>query len=287
MVIVLYRTLLHEGPMSRDKLLSLVAPASVSEGGTMASSSLRRWTELGLFEESDRDVRITTDGRPSRDKAVAEASLASTMRRLVLRPENNANFWDAEGSASADFTRAVAWILAQDVYRHAFVGTSDVEVVEIAQVGGKERSLFQNDTRWPGFKAWAPFLGFGTLGRYPKSGVFQADPTVAVRDSLDAVFGKTRELAVSDFIGRLAEEVPVLDGGRYRVEVEAQLNRDAWEPPKELEVSTSLSRALIRLREAGVLRLEERSDSPARMELRLQGNRRWPVTHLLRKGGAS
>lgn len=283
MVIVLYRTLLYEGPMNRDKLLSLVAPASVSEDGKMASSSLRRWTDLGLFEEVDEEVRISKNGRPSRDKAAAEASLASTMRRLVLTPANNANFWDAEGSASADFTRAVAWMLAQDVYRHAFCANHEAEAVEINQLGGKDRSLFQNNTRWSGFKAWAHFLGFGTLGRYPKADVFQADPTVAVRESLDAVFGKARELVVAEFIDRLAEELPVLDRGRYRVDVESQLHPESWDSPKPQEVSTSLSRALIRLREAGVLRLEERADSPSRMELRLQGNRRLPVSHILRK----
>ena len=287
MVVVLHKTLLYEGPMNRDKLLALVAPASVSEDRKMASNSLNRWTDLGLFEESDGNVRISSTVPAPREKAKAEATLPSTMRRLVMAQENNANFWDAEGSASADFTRAVAWMLAQDVYRCAFVANHEAEDVENPQLGEESRSLFRNNTRWNGFKAWAPFLGFGTLGRYPRADAFQIDPTVAVRDSADAVFAATDQLAIGDFMSLLAETLPVVDGGHYRREVESQLNPRYWEPAKEGEISTSLSRALIRLREAGLLRLENRSDSPARMELLLQGKRKLAVTHVIRERATS
>ncbi|MDA1015949.1 MAG: protein DpdG, partial [Planctomycetota bacterium] len=263
MVVVLHKTLLHEGAMNRDKLLALVAPASVSEDRKMASSSLNRWTDLGLFEESDGNVRISSALPAPREKAKAEASLPSTMRRLVLAHANNANFWDAEGSASADFTRAVAWMLAQDVYRCSLVGHKDAAELENDQIAVPDRTLFQNDTRWPGFKAWAPFLGFGIISLYPGRGAFQIDPTVAVRDSMDAVFAAGDQLAIADFMSSLAETLPVIDGGHYRREVESQLNPRHWESAKEQEISTSLSRALIRLREAGLLRLENRSDSPA------------------------
>lgn len=287
MVVVLHKTLLYEGPMNRDKLLALVAPASVSEDRKMASNSLNRWTDLGLFEESDGNVRISSTLPAPREKAKVEAALPSTMRRLVLAQENNANFWDAEGSASADFTRAVAWMLAQDVYRCAFVGEKDTAAMEKDQIIMSDRTLFQNDTRWPGFKAWAPFLGFGIISLYPRRGSFQIDPTVAIRESLDAVLNSTKQMSVSEFMEGLAEALPVIDGGLYRREVELQLNPRHWEPVKEQEISTSLSRALIRLREAGVLRLENRADSPTRMELLLQGKRKLAVTHVIREGATS
>lgn len=118
-----------------------------------------------------------------------------------------------------------------------------------------DRTLFQTHTRWPGFKAWAPFLGFGVISSYPRRGAFQIDPTVAIRDNLDAVFGGTNQMLVSDFMAGLAQALPVIDGGLYRCEVESQLNPRHLESVKEPEISTSLSRALIRLREWRVLRL--------------------------------
>ncbi len=61
---------------------------------------------------------------------------------------------------------------------------------------------------------------------------------------------------------------------------ELLLNPRHWETVKEQEISTSLSRALIRLREAGVLRLDNRSDSPARMEMLLQVSGSWRLPML-------
>jgi hypothetical protein len=287
MVVVLHKTLLYEGPMRRDKLLAMVAPASVSEDRKMAANSLNRWIELGLFDESDGNVKISTALSAPREKSKAAATLPSTMRFLVLARQNNTNFWDAEGSASADFTRAVAWMLAQDVYRCAFVANHEAEAVENGQLGEGNRSLFRNSTRWSGFKAWAPFLGFGTLGRYPRADAFQIDPTVAVRDSLNEVFAVGDQLAIADFLRLLAEALPVIDGGLYRAEVESQLSPRHWEPLKVQEISTSLSRALLRLREAGVLRLDNRSDSPLRMEMLLQGKRKLAVTHVIREGASA
>lgn len=291
MVIVLYRTLLHEGPMDRDRLLALVAPVSVDDttppSDRMSHKSLRRWTQLGLFTDSEGKVSISKQLDRPRNKSDAEVALPGIMRNLVFAPANNENFWDAERSASADFTRAVAWMLAQDVYCCASVGNQEAASLENDQISAPDRTLFQNDTRWPGFKAWAPFLGFGVIGRYPRSGAFQIDPTGAVRDSLDAVFDNVGELSVADFIDDLAEQLPVIDRGRYRIEVESQLNRSHWEPLEETEISTSLSRALLRLREVGLLRFADRSDSPARMEMRLQGNRRLAVTHIIKEGAAS
>lgn len=277
--------------MDRDKLLKLVAPASIDDttpdSARMSYMSLRRWTELGLFIETEGQVAIAVQPDCPRNKGKAEAELANVMRGLVLAPANNENFWDADRSASADFTRAVAWMLAQNVYLCAPVGEKEVATLENDQVAVSDRKLFQNDTRWPGFKAWAPFLGFGVIDRYPRRGAFQIDPTVAVRENLDAVFGGSARMHTSDFMTALAEALPVVDGGHYRREVESQLDPRHWKPVKEREISTSLSRALIRLREAGQLRFENLPDSPMRMEMLLQGNRRLAITHVIRERATS
>jgi hypothetical protein len=285
LVLAIFRALLHEGPMPLKRLLQIIAPESVISDPKRARSSRLRLTQLGLFEESDEDVvRISTEIALPRDRAKAEALLPQIITRLAFAPQNNANFWDAEKSASADFTRGVAWMLAQNVYNSVFVANHQAEAVENSQLGGTDRSLFRNNTRWNGFKSWAPFLGFGTLETVSGDKAFLIDPTVAVRNNLDAVFTEASELPISEFVDRLAEKLPVLDRGSYRTEVESQLNPRHWEPLKEREISTSLSRALIRLREARLLRLPNRADSPTRMEMLLQGKRKLAVTHIIRDG---
>ena len=50
------------------------------------------------------------------------------------------------------------------------------------------------------------------------------DPTTAIRDELQDVFGGQKEFSASDFIARIAVRLPVLDGGHYRLLVEGALD---------------------------------------------------------------
>jgi hypothetical protein len=50
------------------------------------------------------------------------------------------------------------------------------------------------------------------------------DPTEALRDVLPEVFASSEMLPAPIFIERAADELPVLDGGTYRVQLEAVLN---------------------------------------------------------------
>lgn len=285
LVLVIFRTLLYEGSMAFDRLLQFVAPESVISDAKRLRASKHRWTQLGLFEEDESGTLSLARNLPfSKNKAMAEAELPNIMTRLALNPQNNTNFWDAEKSASADFTRGVAWMLAQNVYTTVFVADHEAEDLENKQLGGSNLSLFKTGVRWNGFKSWAPFLGFGTLEVVSGNKAFLIDPTIAVRNRLNEVFEHSTELPVSDFIDRLAEILPVVDRGRYRREVEAKLNRSNWEPTSDLEISTSLVRALYRLRETRELRFDNRSDSPTRMHMRLQGGRFLEITHVLREG---
>jgi hypothetical protein len=129
--------------------------------------------------------------------------------------------------------------------------------------------ILRNGERWPGFKEWAEYLGFGWKSHVSKGTT--ADPTEAVRDALPDVFGKQKSLSPNDFIARLAEQLPVLDGGTYRLEVEKILkstdDSDSWRGPSEGQLSSSLSRALLRLSVERSLILELKADSTKRVAL--------------------
>lgn len=158
-------------------------------------------------------------------------------------------------------------MLAQDV--HLFVPTSHSVVEKLCndQALSDDVILLQNDTRWAGYMSWATFLGFGRSDTGKASGGFITDVTPVVRFHLQTVLPKRGEIAIGDFIGSLASAIPVLDGGSYRTEVESKLKPEKWKSPKEGELSTSLSRALLRLRESGDIRFESRSDAGGQMKL--------------------
>lgn len=269
-LVSIYRLVVAEKSVDRERLVTLCAPADLAEP-RHARSTLNTWVELGLFEKSEQDKISVNPRVPVRERR--DEFLGRLARTRVLASENNERFWQAENSRTADFTRATAWILAQDVYESEFSTWESVQVV--IQKQAPESELFgQNNTRWNGLKAWTPFLGFSWMGKHPttaRSNVLMIDPTVAVSETLPDIFGKHRTLSADELLAGLAEKLPVLDGGRYRQMVEEKLNEregaTAWVPPPKGQVSTSLSRALLRLVGNRTLKAEKRADAPERARL--------------------
>lgn len=289
-LVALVRTSFAIGTASKEKLLDISSPTSLNDGQNnqdMARKTLNRWQELGLFTSNEQgELRIADENRLQLKKEeCTPASIAHVARQIVLNADNNRNFWSDTENKSADFTRAAAWMLAQDVHSFMPMSHTDVEKLCNDQASSKV-ILLQNDTRWAGYISWATFLGFGRSETGKASGGFITDVTPVVRFHVQALLPKREEIAINDFIGGLASAIPVLDGGSYRTEVESKLKPETWSQPKEGELSTSLSRALLRLREAGDIRFESRSDASGQVKLigrngRIVG----PVTHVRRGDG--
>lgn len=258
-LVVLYAAVLQvRKPLREADLLEQVAPAGVVHNkGEKARQTLNRWVELGLFvrEHHGDELRVRLKNHPERQPADDRELIATVRyaaRACVLDAGNNENFWGAEGAKAADCTRSLAWLLAQDVYRTSF---KDIEALERTQIANPDRRFMQNDTRINGLRFWAPFLGFTR-----QADGDDIDPTVAIRDVLPQCLPHGNGMPAADFVQRLAEILPVLDGGRWRREVERELNADALPQMETGQISTSLSRALLALRFAGDITLEQRAD---------------------------
>ena len=161
-------------------------------------------------------------------------------------------FGAAEGARAADLTRTLAWMMAQDAFRTRF---GDLERLESEQIENSDRRWMQNSTRKTGVGYWAEFLGFS---RQPGGDI---DPTVAVRDVLPEILGPGEGMSARDFVDRIAEQLPVLDGGRWQTAVLAEVSESALAPLQSGQVSTALSRALLCLRATGELLLQNRADT--------------------------
>jgi hypothetical protein len=284
-LLALRSALLAYGSQETSALLDLVAPSSVVPDGKpdMARKTLTRWTQLGLFTETDRVISLSSSARSI--GADDLDGLRAVVLRLVLAPENNPGLLveggdDQEGSKASDCTRAMAWVLAQDPYGFPTVYSGGVESLQHEQE--VRPKAFVNDTRWVGFAEWAVFVGVAWSA--PKSD-FVPCPAFAVRSVLADVFSDKTELAQAEFFTRLAECLPVVDGGRYRAVVEGQTARP-WRNQSANEISPSLSAALVALEAAGTLRLEVRSDAPTRMLLGRAGRELHSISHLVRVGVA-
>lgn len=284
-LLALRKTLLAFGPQSDADLLELAAPSTVvpDSKADMARKTLGRWKQLGFFTEDGRSIQLCPSiaAIPSEDLD----ALRACVLKLVLAPDNNPgsvsdSAGDDELCRAWDCTRAMAWALAQDPYSFPSRYKSGVEDLQHAQ--GVEPRPYANDTRWAGFLEWAPFLGVGwSSTRFP----FVPNPAFAVRSALGDVFLGDEELPHGEFFRRLAEELPILDGGRYRMVVESQVKR-RWREQSVGEISPCLSVAMQSLEAMGVVRLERRSDASQCMLLGREGRRLREVSHVVRLGVA-
>lgn len=277
-LIVLVRAAVRFGPKEREDLILSCGGAAEAFDTSQLTRTLNRWTELGLFGEENGSIVLTEPYRTTLGKNAddAEIYLPQVARTVALLPKNNARFWESEEAKSADLSRGVAWMLAQDVY------TLDVNSDRLAELEGRQlidsnsKRIAQNNTRWNGLKTWMLYLGFAR-----ESMQWVVDPTEALRDVLPEVFGSGHELSGPAFVERVASILPVLDGGEYRAKVEAALKERTWPRPRGGCLSSSMSRAIQRLERDGTVALANRSDTEGVVTLSGTNMRTWrEVSHV-------
>ncbi|MFL4469009.1 protein DpdG [Tateyamaria armeniaca] len=277
-LIVLVRALVRFGPRERDELILVCGGAADPVDTSQLTRTLNRWTELGLFVEDKGAITIAEPYLSALGKKAddAEARLPKVARTVAFLPANNVRFWESEEARSADLSRGVAWMLAQDVYS-LDVNADRLTELEGAQlIDSSAKKIAQNNTRWNGLKTWMLYLGFAR-----DSMQWVIDPTEALRDTLPDIFGPSRELTGPAFVERAASVLPVLDGGTYRTQVEAVLKERAWPQPKDGSLSSSLSRAIQRLDREGAIKLANRSDTEGVVTLTGTNMRTWrDVSHV-------
>lgn len=285
-LIVLYRAIAVYGPMEKDRLLTLCSAGPNSDPNRLRQT-LNRWTQFGLFVEEKNKIDLVSDikkkGAGNRKSGRHDDSLlTSQVRHILFRDKNNERFWDKEKTLCADLTRGLAFLLAQDIYTTDLGSHAKVQKIEQLQVPDEDRRILQNDVRWNGLRSWGNYLGFIWQGN-----ALIIDPTRALREDLRLVFGSAETLSATDFILRIADVLPVLDGGRYRVEVESALDTVHWKKPsREDLLSTSLSRALWRLNQSGHLLFETRADAGDGRSLQRSDGQDWiRFTHVRISGG--
>lgn len=270
---VLHATVLRSAkPISREDLLSSVSPAVVVEdSASMTNNTLSRWTDLGLFV--NEEGLITVKEKLQDRRATTLELLPFTRRvacRLALSEKNNQDLWASQGTRSADLTRSLAWMMAQDAYRtSSFSSFADMESRQIVD---PERLLMRNDTRRRGLEYWAPFLGFS------HHSFAVIDPTVAIRDSLDEVIPRGSGMPGAQFVERLSTVLPVLDGGRWQIEVLKFIDPTTLPNRQPGQLSSALSRALLNLWESRELLLQQKADMGSSVTLTGAGGARSDLT---------
>lgn len=255
-LVVLYATIAKaRPPMTAKELIDAVAPEKVVKDSQKARTTLNRWIELGLFRVDAQTGRVSLHRPPPtdmKDEVDIVRAVRMEARHVALSEANNGDLWAREEARAADLTRSLAWLLALDVYRH---GAENLFSLANDHIYGTGLTLMQNQERVVGLKSWGYFLGFV---RHPKA--IDIDPTLAISEVLPDCIGPDEEMPARDLIEKLAQALPVIDGGRYRKAVLDKLRHNALPPLQATQVSTSLSRTLHCLMVNQTLHFSSRAD---------------------------
>lgn len=272
--------------LTRAELAKSVAPTTLPRGNDSPSGpgsrgfddTLTACLMIDLFDRDGEVIRLHTElPSQARDRREHDHHLQSVIRDLILRDVLNHGLWDSTEGAR-DLTRALAWYLAQDPLKPPapWNEPGGVDIAQERQLAAGER-IFSNDTRWGAFDRWATFLGFGR--HLPRAGktVLVPDPTEAIRHALPLVL-TTERLDIAAAIKKLAERIPVLDGGTYRRDIEARMSPGAFRSGDDL-LSPSLAYALLRLRDERIIVLEDLPDLSLKMRLPQHFGPERTITH--------
>jgi hypothetical protein len=240
-----------DNALSLQVLQSRLQPPNSSD---KFDQTLRRWLELGLFVQVGETISIPPKYQrpPSHHMVGTSGHAVWAIRTVALAAENNDRFWEAGQSRAADLTRSIAWLLCQDVYSFDWAAVGELEA---SQLNDESKRFARNSNRENALLAWGGVLGF----LWNDGNAVAIDPTVAIRDVLSSAVGKSATMPIEGFIQAIAAELPVLDQGRYRQEVERHLDPASYPRPSTQLLSPAMSRALLRLQRDRVISLVDRT----------------------------
>jgi hypothetical protein len=230
----------HTRTASREDLIAIMSPPGLRAPGEVPGNQVPNAVgvaiDLGLIAESGDELRLD----PGLDRK--QASTLDGLAEIIL-------FRLLAGN-DEDFLHVVAWFLDEDPYGRPISWATAAQTLP-ATYGDQRFGL--NDVRFSLASYWMSFLGFA---RRVESNAFVPDPTSAMRRVLQAFLKKKSRMPLTDLRNMLPVQAPIFEGGRWRSTVRAARQF----PLKESEFGLSTSLALLRLDEAGVIRLEMKSD---------------------------
>jgi hypothetical protein len=261
------RALVRKGKsISRSEILETFRPDQLPKTENAKwrfEGNLDFWLKEGLWLQDDTNMISVPGG--ANDRNLAQRVLAL----IIGNTKESTDQALLDEKRVEPFLRAMTCLLAQQSY--TFMGGDVVS----PGINGNAQEAVNN---WlPGerglnlsnelsiFLQYGDFLGF----LEPFGSGYFVDPTRAIEPYLEGAFAGEEKLPLKVFIERLAAQIPLLDGGRFRSLLEPSMQELGWHPREAHQVSPALSHALLRLEGAFRLRLDKASDDTFSMQLQL------------------
>ena len=223
--------------LNRKNLYELMQPESLRSNTEKATNNVKAGLEIELLkEEKSSIIRL----HESYNKKISTSeNILNSLDKRVLK----------DSKVELHIALFYSYYLGLDtqIYeRSDWDGDRWSDQFNIDVFGNTPQSNRFNKTKYTGIHRWLSFLG---LGWYDSNGFFQPDPTERILRSMNSIFGKEKKILGDQFMIKLAEVCPELDGGEMFLQ--ANKNYDA----NAKECTMGLSQALVGLHEDGFVRL--------------------------------
>jgi len=219
------------------------------------------WLEEGLWENSENGITCL-------EEKTSEENLSNRILALCIDKSIDENL-RLKGGRIEPFLRTITVLLSQDQLSfqgqqqgtYSLVGSADTAQAINSLLPSNLAINESNEANTS--KDWGIFLGL--LEPFDRGVI--ADPTRAITPFISELFNNVESLPIRDFIAALAQRLPMLDGGRYRLVIDSLMEKKGWQRPSENRVSASLSHSIIRMEAGLLLTLERPSDDSRSMVL--------------------
>ena len=184
------------------------------EGGSaIGSEVVSELRNLRMLISSDEGTLVV----PPSLKDMSDDRFVEYLQEKLLTPA------EAAKHGQGAFPSALAWFLCQDPAIPLSWGYNYRELVD--QDCGPENSSFElrNGASCNQFVYWARFLGFAWRLHIDDRNEVIPDPTKAIARSFGGWEEMTDWQPIDEVLSRLAVDLPVLEGGTARTEIESKL----------------------------------------------------------------
>jgi len=262
----------NENGELKDRLKDCSTPPSLSNRGgdedgdsstTLFANTLQEARRLGIVEEVDNKLRLTTDARGGGKKGgESEGPFRAYLRNTLFDQSR------ADETQQAGFMFALVWFLSGNPLRP--LGFSEAPQNALKQDIGSHasRTELTSLNRYQNFLYWARYLGFATIvGGKDADDVASRraipDPTRVIEATLSDIFAGDLELPIETFLSRLALIFPVFEKGSVRQEYDGLRLNPLVDAAHRLSITTSI--ALQRLEDRQMIALTSVADAPTRV----------------------
>ena len=260
---VLQQTLLP-GALARTQ-----ADDEETQGGSaIGNEVLTELRNLGMLERAD-------DGSLSVSSSLTDLSDEAFLEHLQAKLLNPV---EASKHSQEAFPKALSWFLCQDPATPLSWGYNYRELVD--EDCGPENGGFElrNESGCEQFVYWARFLGFAWRLNVGGRNSVIPDPTKSIARTMRN-WGDSESSdwqPIGEILGKLSVDLPVLEGGSARTEIESKFAPVKRRPEEHISRSTSFS--LRRLERSGRIEMNRLADATA-MNLDF-GSELRPVSHV-------